>query len=84
VFTAAQEALRETFGMDAKITGSGGTIPLLTTLQGVAPDAEFIVWGPGDEHSQVHAANESLNLQELERYIVAEALLLEKLGQRAG
>ena len=80
VFTAAQEALSETFGVDAKITGSGGTIPLLTTLQGVAPDAEFIVWGPGDEQSQVHAANESLNLQELERYIVAEALLLEKLG----
>jgi acetylornithine deacetylase/succinyl-diaminopimelate desuccinylase-like protein len=84
VFTAAQQALSETFGVDAKITGSGGTIPLLTTLQGVAPNAEFIVWGPGDEHSQVHAANESLNLQELQRYIVAEALLLEKLGEQVG
>jgi acetylornithine deacetylase/succinyl-diaminopimelate desuccinylase-like protein len=84
VFTAAQEALSETFGVDARITGSGGTIPLLTTLQGVAPEAEFIVWGPGDEHSQVHAANESLSLEELQRYIVAEALLLEKLGEQAG
>lgn len=84
VFTAAQKSLSETFGVDAKITGSGGTIPLLTTLQSIAPDAEFIVWGPGDEQSQVHAANESLNLEELERYIVAEALLLEKLGANAG
>jgi acetylornithine deacetylase/succinyl-diaminopimelate desuccinylase-like protein len=81
VFTAAQEALREAFGQEAKITGSGGTIPLLTTLQRVAPSAEFIIWGPGDQHSQVHAANESLNMGELQRMIVAEALLLEKLGE---
>lgn len=81
VFTAAQEALREAFGQEAKITGSGGTIPLLTTLQRVAPSAEFVIWGPGDQHSQVHAANESLNMGELERMIVAEALLLEKLGE---
>jgi acetylornithine deacetylase/succinyl-diaminopimelate desuccinylase-like protein len=84
VFTAAQEALSASFGIEAKITGSGGTIPLLTTLQGVAPAAEFIVWGPGDEHSQVHAATESVSLEELQRYIVAEALLLEKLGEQAG
>ena len=81
IFSAAQEALREAFGQEAKITGSGGTIPLLTTLQRVAPSAEFIIWGPGDQHSQVHAANESLNMGELERMIVAEALLLEKLGE---
>jgi acetylornithine deacetylase/succinyl-diaminopimelate desuccinylase-like protein len=80
VFTAAQEALTEAFENTAKITGSGGTIPLLTTLQRVAPEAEFVVWGPGDERSQVHAANESLDLGELERMIVAEALLLEKVG----
>jgi acetylornithine deacetylase/succinyl-diaminopimelate desuccinylase-like protein len=80
VFTAAQEAASEAFGHEAKVAGSGGTIPLLTTLQGVAPDAEFVVWGPGDERSQVHAANESLDLGELQRMIVAEALLLEKLG----
>src|SRR4051812_418237 len=66
VFTAAQEALTEAFDNEAKVTGSGGTIPLLTALQQIAPDAEFVVWGPGDERSQVHAANESLDLGELE------------------
>jgi acetylornithine deacetylase/succinyl-diaminopimelate desuccinylase-like protein len=80
VFSAAQEALTEAFDNEARVTGSGGTIPLLTTLQQIAPDAEFVVWGPGDERSQVHAANESLDLGELERMIVAEALLLEKIG----
>jgi acetylornithine deacetylase/succinyl-diaminopimelate desuccinylase-like protein len=80
VFVAAREAAAAAFGREAKVTGSGGTIPLLTTLQGLAPDAEFIIWGPGDEKSQIHAANESLDLGELQRMIVAEALLLEKLG----
>ena len=84
VFAAAQAAAAEAFGREAKITGSGGTIPLLTTLQRVAPDAEFVIWGPGDERSQVHAANESLSLVELERMIVAEALLLEKIGAGPG
>jgi acetylornithine deacetylase/succinyl-diaminopimelate desuccinylase-like protein len=82
VFAAAREAAGEAFDTEPRITGSGGTIPLLTTLQTLAPDAEFVVWGPGDEHSQVHAANESLDLGELQRMIVAEALLLEKLGAR--
>lgn len=81
VFSAAREAVSEAFGREVKVTGSGGTIPLLTTLQQIAPDAEFVIWGPGDERSQVHAANESLDLGELQRVIVAEALLLEKLGE---
>jgi acetylornithine deacetylase/succinyl-diaminopimelate desuccinylase-like protein len=81
VFAAARDAAGDAFETEPKMTGSGGTIPLLTTLQQLAPDAEFVIWGPGDEHSQVHAANESLDLGELERMIVAEALLLEKLGE---
>ena len=83
VFAAAREAAAEAFDTEPKVTGSGGSIPLLTTLQSLAPDAEFVIWGPGDERSQVHAANESLDLGELERMIVAEALLLEKLGEAA-
>jgi acetylornithine deacetylase/succinyl-diaminopimelate desuccinylase-like protein len=83
VFAAAREAAAEAFDTEPKVTGSGGTIPLLTTLQHVAPDAEFVIWGPGDQYSQVHAANESLDLVELQRMIVAETLLLEKLGQQA-
>ena len=82
IFAAAREAAAEAFGTEPKVTGSGGTIPLLTTLQKLAPDAEFVVWGPGDQHSQVHAANESLDLGELQRMIVAETLLLEKLGEQ--
>lgn len=80
VFAAATEAASAAFGVEAKVTGSGGTIPLLTALQRVAPQAEFIVWGASDEQSQVHAANESVDLGEIAKMIVAEALLLEMLG----
>jgi acetylornithine deacetylase/succinyl-diaminopimelate desuccinylase-like protein len=83
LFAAAKLAAAEAFDTEAKLVGSGGTIPLLATLQRLAPDAEFVVWGPGDEHSQVHAANESLDLGELERMIVAEGLLLERMGEVA-
>ena len=81
LFAAAKLAATEAFGAEPKLTGSGGTIPLLTTLQRLAPEAEFVIWGPGDEHSQVHAANESLSLDELEKMIVAEAVLLERVGE---
>jgi acetylornithine deacetylase/succinyl-diaminopimelate desuccinylase-like protein len=82
VFAAAMEAASAAFDHEAKVTGSGGTIPLLSALQQVAPEAEFIVWGASDENSQVHAANESVDLGEIAKMIVAEALLLEKLGTR--
>jgi acetylornithine deacetylase/succinyl-diaminopimelate desuccinylase-like protein len=82
VFAAAQEAAAAAFGLAPKMTGSGGTIPLLTSLQRVAPDAEFVVWGPSDERSQVHAADESVDLGEIAKMIVAEALLLETLGTK--
>jgi acetylornithine deacetylase/succinyl-diaminopimelate desuccinylase-like protein len=81
LFAAAKLVAAKAFAAEANLTGSGGRIPLLTMLQRLAPDAEFVIWGPGDEYSQVHAANESLSLQELARMIVAEALLLEKMGE---
>jgi acetylornithine deacetylase/succinyl-diaminopimelate desuccinylase-like protein len=84
VFAAAQAAAAAAFGVPPKVTGSGGTIPLLTTLQRLAPEGEFVIWGPGDERSQVHAANESLDLGELQRMIVAETLLLESLSAQSG
>jgi acetylornithine deacetylase/succinyl-diaminopimelate desuccinylase-like protein len=83
VFSAAKAAAAAAFGVEPKVTGSGGTIPLLTSLQRVAPDAEFVVWGPGDERSQVHAADESVDLGEIAKMIVAEALLLDTLGTPA-
>jgi hypothetical protein len=43
-YTAARRALAAAYGSPAGDAGSGGSIPLLHTLQTVAPNAEFILW----------------------------------------
>ncbi|SEJ24872.1 M20/M25/M40 family metallo-hydrolase [Demequina mangrovi] len=79
--SAAREAMAEAFGMEVSEVGSGGSIPLLQTLHEACPTAEFVLWGPEDmELSRIHASDESVDPAEIERMVVAQALLLEKLG----
>ena len=81
---AAREALREAFGTSVGEVGCGGSIPLLRTLQGVAPEAEFILWGPEDVAvSRIHASDESVDPCEIQKLVVAQALLLQHLGGTA-
>jgi hypothetical protein len=47
-YAAARQALAPAYGTPAGGAGSGGSIPLLQTLQLVAPNAEFIVWDAED------------------------------------
>src|SRR5215217_4211321 len=47
-YAAARQALEEAYGKPAGDAGSGGSIPLLRTLQAASPRAEFILWGPED------------------------------------
>jgi acetylornithine deacetylase/succinyl-diaminopimelate desuccinylase-like protein len=61
--------------------GAGGSIPLMNVLQQLVPDAEFVLWGCEDnERSQIHGANESVDLGELEQMILCQALLLQTIG----
>ena len=79
---AARAALREVFGREVDSKASGGSIPLLGSLQALVPTAEFVVWGAQEgEHSHAHGPDESQDLAELERMIVAEARFLELLGE---
>ena len=81
---AARAALREAFGSEPGLVGSGGTIPLLETLRSVSPEAEFLLWGAQDTaRARIHASDESVDPAEIERMIVAEVVLLERLGASA-
>jgi acetylornithine deacetylase/succinyl-diaminopimelate desuccinylase-like protein len=83
-YRAARAALEAAFGRPAGEVGSGGSIPLLRTLQTVSPDAEFILWGPEDVAlSRIHASDESVDPAEIEKLVVAQALLLEELAGRS-
>ena len=83
-YVAARAALTEAFGAPVAEAGSGGSIPLLRTLQSVSPRAEFILWGPEDlAASRIHASDESVDPSEIEKLVVAQALLLQTLAERA-
>jgi acetylornithine deacetylase/succinyl-diaminopimelate desuccinylase-like protein len=82
---AAREAMADVYGRPAEVIGSGGSIPLLTTLQKINPKAEFVLWGAEDgAAANIHSADESVDLEELGRAALAEALLLARLGAPAG
>lgn len=78
----AKKILESVYNRPAREVGAGGSIPLLSWLQQAVPGAEFILWGcEDDEHSQIHGANESVDINELERMIAAQAFLLQELGK---
>ncbi|CAM5266639.1 hypothetical protein SAVIM40S_07423 [Streptomyces avidinii] len=54
----------------------GGSIPLCNTLTSLYPEAEMLLIGLSEPEAQIHAVNESVSPQELERMSVAEALFL--------
>ena len=76
---AAREALAEAYGAEVMETGSGGSIPLVPMLAETFPGIAVLMWGAMDERSNIHSVNESVDLGEIERMAVAEALFLRKL-----
>jgi acetylornithine deacetylase/succinyl-diaminopimelate desuccinylase-like protein len=76
----AHEALEEAYGKSAVQMGSGGSIPLVSAFAAAMPDADVVLWGTEEPASAMHAPNESVDIGELERASLAEALLLLRLG----
>lgn len=84
-YAAARRALQQAYGKAPAEAGSGGSIPLLQTLQQVAPQAEFILWGPDDfAAARAHGSDESVDPSEIERMICAQAFLLQQLASGPG
>ncbi|MFF8909087.1 dipeptidase [Streptomyces olivaceoviridis] len=63
-------------GQTMSYAGQGGSIPLCNTLAGLYPKAEILLIGLSEPEAQIHAVNESVSPEELERLSVAEALFL--------
>lgn len=77
-----RRSLTDAFGVPARDVGAGGSIPLLSALQGAAPQATFATFGPEDQGaSRIHGGNESVDRAELERCVLAEALLLGRVAE---
>ena len=75
------ESLAEAYGTTVGAAGTGGSIPLLSALQSASPGGLVAPWGPEDQgKSKVHGGNESIDPAELERCILAEAMILSRLA----
>lgn len=74
-------AIGMAYGKEVGFAGTGGSIPLLSSLQAVSPTGLVAPWGPEDQaKSRVHGGNESIDPGELERCILAEAIILKRLA----
>ena len=81
-YAAARRALEEAYAKPVGDAGSGGSIPLLRTLQAAAPRGEFILWGPEDvAAARIHASDESVDPSEIEKMIIAQVLLVQYLAE---
>ena len=79
---AAAEALEEAYGSPVESIGSGASIPLVASLQKVAPDGAIVLWGAEDTaQSRIHASDESVDPGEIERMIAAQTMFIVKLAE---
>ncbi|WP_043500722.1 dipeptidase [Georgenia sp. SUBG003] len=79
---AARWAFAQAWGADPVDIGVGGSIPFIAELQEVFPGAKILVTGVEDPDSRAHSEDESVHLGELEKVVLAEALLLARLAGR--
>jgi acetylornithine deacetylase/succinyl-diaminopimelate desuccinylase-like protein len=80
-FAAAAEAA---YGRPTTQQGMGGAVPFVANLIQEFPELEVLGVGAQDPLARIHAPNESIDLDELRDSILAEALFLADLGNRAG
>jgi acetylornithine deacetylase/succinyl-diaminopimelate desuccinylase-like protein len=79
-YRALRAAMAQAWGRETVDMGSGGSIPLVPLLYRTFPDISVLLFGASDERSALHSVNESVDLGELERAALAEALLFQKLA----
>ncbi|WP_406212869.1 dipeptidase [Streptomyces decoyicus] len=80
-YASMAAALREAYdGEEMQTSGMGGSIPLCNTLAELYPDAEILLIGLSEPEAQIHAVNESVSPEELERLSLAEAIFLRSYG----
>ena len=79
-YAAATRAMAAAYGKDVVHYGEGGSIPLVAAFLGAIPGAELILWGTEEPRCKIHAPDESVDLGELERCTLAEALFIAALA----
>jgi acetylornithine deacetylase/succinyl-diaminopimelate desuccinylase-like protein len=82
-YAAFRAAFEEAWGRDTIEIGVGGSIPFVAAFSEQYPAASILLTGAGDDKSNPHAPNESVDLDDLRRAMLAEAIALELLAEQA-
>jgi acetylornithine deacetylase/succinyl-diaminopimelate desuccinylase-like protein len=72
-YEAATAAVRAAWGTDPSFAATGGSIPLVNALHAAVPEAEILLLGATDGYANIHAPNERVLLDELEKSVAVEA-----------
>ena len=80
-YAAATGAMAAAFQKGVVHYGEGGSIPLVAAFLAAQPTAEMILWGCEEPQCKIHAPNESVDLAEVERMVLAEALFIAGLAE---
>lgn len=72
----AEQALGAAWGTKSVNIGVGGSIPFISELTEVFPQAQILVTGVEDPDSRAHSPNESVDLAMLQKAMIAEAIFL--------
>ncbi len=78
---AAEAAFTEAFGTAPVQMGCGGSIPIVAEFARRHPDATVLVTAVTDPDSRMHGIDESVDLGDLAKAALAEALLLDRLSR---
>jgi acetylornithine deacetylase/succinyl-diaminopimelate desuccinylase-like protein len=80
-YDAYRAAFREAWGTATVEMGVGGSIPFVAAFQEAFPKAAILLTGVADPTSRPHGPNESLDLDDFRRGILAEAIALRLLAE---
>jgi acetylornithine deacetylase/succinyl-diaminopimelate desuccinylase-like protein len=75
-----KRAMTEAFGKEVVEMGAGGSIPFVAEFANVFPQATLMLTGAGDPKCNAHSEDESVDLSDLEKSCLAEALFLGYLA----
>lgn len=75
-FSKMRAAFEQAYDKPAVVQGAGGSIPLCSVFQHLYPAAEIMLIGVEEPQCLIHAPNESVDPNEIERTALAVALFL--------
>ncbi|MDH3249208.1 MAG: dipeptidase [Acidimicrobiia bacterium] len=79
---AFRASMEQVWDTDVVEMGVGGSIPFVADFSSRYPESAILLTGAGDPTSAVHAPNESQDLDDLQKAVLAQVLALGKIGVR--